>query len=220
MQNDLEINIEAFAKTTAKHGDRFIDAKTQGFQPQPEKYPSGLQFGGLQVEAATRGHKHPQIRRRVVQEIGQGHTNGGVGQHVDFVEHECHLAAKIGHLRQPFRQASQGIAVVHGLIGRTGECLPTAGHHHGRRQPLDEANAVVAAIHSQPGDYGAARKEFPAPLRQQPGLAEPGRRMNRNGHARGQLIHIEAQALAPKGGLLASRRRGLEYQLWFHSFHC
>ncbi|MCY1228810.1 hypothetical protein D9M72_411450 [compost metagenome] len=166
MQQDPEIDVEAVTETTAEHGNRFIDVETQGLQAQAEKYPPSLQFGSLQVEATTRGHQHPQIRRRIVQQIGQGNPDGGLRQQVDLVEHECHLAAQVGHLRQPFRQVPQGIAAVHRLIGRTGKCLPTAGHQHGRRQPLDEAHAVVAVIQGQPGDHRAARQEFPAPLGQ------------------------------------------------------
>ena len=87
-----------------------------------------------------------------------------------------------------------------------------AAQARGSHQPLHEAQRLVALVERQPRHDRRARQRLAAPLAQQRGLAEPGRRLHRDHRLVLEAGCIQAQALPRQQAFAQARRRCLQHQ--------
>ena len=121
-------------------------------------------------------------------------------------------SADLRHLGQPDRHAFEA-GRRDGLQQRVAEGRAARAGANGERQALHEARDVVLRLRRQPRHDPALRQMLAAPLRQQRGLAEAGRRLHQDHRVVAQLLVVGLQA-GPRD-LVArhARRRDLQQQV-------
>ncbi|MCY1272821.1 hypothetical protein D9M70_214150 [compost metagenome] len=220
VQVQAEVGVDTRDEAAAEQRDGFLGTETQGLHRDPGIQSARQEVGGIEVQTPARSHDDAQVGRRVVQQVGQALTDGRLGQCIDLIEDQHRFATEVGHFRQPVGQPLQLIAATarHALT-EADEGRPAAAQRHCGCQPLGEAAAIIVAVQHQPGDHRPARQELPAPLRQQHGLAETGRRLHGDDHLVRQLRRVDAEPFPQLCAFLAARRRGLEHQLRLYAIH-
>ena len=165
----------------------------------------------MQRAIAARGHDHPQVGRRVAQQVGERLARL-LWQPLGLVHDQHQVERRLRDLGQPGGDAFHACRRCR-FEQRVAETRPGSADTHRQRQGLHQALRVVLRLRQQPGDHRPVRQMLEPPLRQQRGLAEAGRRLHQHHRVVAQARVASEQPRAHHQVTRHARRRDLEQQV-------